>query len=45
MQDSVPHSKIVLVEEENAPAESGVPGVEGIQAGTIAEVAGAIAAS
>ena len=44
-QDSVPPYEIILVEEEKAPAESGVPGVKGIQTGIVAEVADAKAAS
>ena len=43
-QDSVPPYEIFLVEEEKAPAESGVPGVKGIQAGITAKVVGAEAA-
>ena len=40
-QDSVPSSEVVLMEEENAPAGSEVPEVEGIQASIVAEVVGA----
>ena len=44
-RSSVPPFETVSVEEEDAPTGSGAPGIEGIQDGTIAEVAGAEAVS